>query len=268
MGVLDEIIAHKRSELIGRRSRRSVGDLAAACRRLPAALDFEAALRPSPPHRVRLIAEVKKASPSRGVLNAGLDPVVQAKTYAASGAAAISVLTDEKYFRGSLDDLVAVRAAADVPLLRKEFILEEYQLWESRASGADAVLLIVAALDRPALRDLMQAARGIGLATLVEVHTASELDEALAAGAPVIGVNNRDLQTLRTSSRSLARPAPAHAGGPGRRQRERDRDAGRRRARGRGRRSCHTGRRGARAGRRRRGESARAPARGVMAWSG
>ncbi len=199
MGVLDEIISHKRSELALRQHRRPVADLVAACRRLPPALDFEAALRPSLRDRVRLVAEVKKASPSQGVLNAHLDPVAQAESYAGAGAAAISVLTDEKYFRGRLEDLVAVRAAVGIPLLRKEFIVEEYQLWESRAAGADAVLLIVAALDPQSLRDLMQAARGIGLATLVEVHTQPELELALRADASVIGVNNRDLQTLRTS---------------------------------------------------------------------
>jgi len=199
MGVLDEIITHKRHELARRRSHCPVAELEAACRGLPPALDFEAALRPEPPDRVRLIAEVKRASPSQGVLNAALDPVAQARAYAAAGAAAVSVLTDEKYFRGSLDDLVAVRAVMGRPLLRKEFIVDEYQLWESRAAGADAVLLIVAALDRERLQDLAQAARGIGLATLVEVHGAPELDEALRLGAPVIGVNNRDLQTLRTS---------------------------------------------------------------------
>jgi indole-3-glycerol phosphate synthase len=146
-----------------------------------------------------VIAEVKRASPSQGMLNADLDPVSQAKAYAAAGAAAVSVLTDEKYFRGSLEDLVAVRAAVRGPVLRKEFVVEEYQLWESRAAGADAVLLIVAALEQGALADLMRAARAIGLATLVEVHTAGELERALALGAPVIGVNNRDLQTLKTS---------------------------------------------------------------------
>lgn len=199
MGVLDEIITHKRSELARRRSRRPAGELEAVCRGLSPARDFEAALRPAPPARVCLIAEVKKASPSQGVLKADLDPVAQARAYLAAGAAAISVLTDEKYFRGSLDDLEAVRAAVDGPLLRKEFVVDEYQLWESRAAGADAVLFIVAALDRERLGDLMQAAKGIGLATLVEVHGARELDEALRLGAPVIGVNNRDLQTLRTS---------------------------------------------------------------------
>lgn len=199
MGVLDEIISHKRSELEQRRARRSVGDLQAACQRLPPAHDFAAALRPSPPHRVSLIAEVKRASPSQGILKADLDPVAQCRAYTRAGAAVISVLTDEKYFRGSLDDLVAVRSAVAVPILRKEFILEQYQLWESRACGADAVLLIVAALDRQTLGDLLQAAKGIGLGTLVEAHTAEELERALEVGAPVVGVNNRNLQTLQTS---------------------------------------------------------------------
>jgi len=172
MGVLDDIIAHKRSELSRRRAGRAVGELEAECRRLPPPRDLEAALRPRGQQRVSLIAEVKRASPSHGVLKADLDPVSQARAYARAGAAAISVLTDEKYFRGSLDDLVAVRAAVGVPVLRKEFILDEYQLWESRSAGADAVLLIVAALDREALADLLHAAKGIGLGTLVEVHTA------------------------------------------------------------------------------------------------
>lgn len=198
-GVLDEILTHKRSELDGRRRRVPAGELERQCRGAAPALDLATALRPRAGERVRLIAEVKKASPSAGVLNASLDPVAQARAYAGAGAAAISVLTDEKYFRGSLDDLVAVRAAVSAPLLRKEFIVDEYQLWESRAAGADAVLLIVAALDPAELRDLLQAATDIGLSTLVEVHVAGELDTALDVGAPVIGVNNRDLRTLRTS---------------------------------------------------------------------
>jgi indole-3-glycerol phosphate synthase len=199
MGVLDEIIAHKRSEVSRQRARRPLAVLEAECRGLPAARDFAAALRPRGQRRVNLIAEVKRASPSRGTLRADLDPVAQARAYVGAGAAAVSVLTDERYFRGSLDDLVAVRGATDAPVLRKEFIVEEYQLWESRAAGADAVLLIVAALDQETLCDLMRAAKAIGLGTLVEVHTAAELERALAAGAPVIGVNNRDLQTLETS---------------------------------------------------------------------
>lgn len=199
MGILDDIVIHKRAELVERRARRPLGALEGDCRGLPAALDFEAALRPGAGQRVRLIAEVKKASPSQGVIRADLDPAAQAETYAGAGAAAVSVLTDAKYFHGSLEDLVAVRRAVRVPILRKEFIVDEYQLWESRAAGADAVLLIAAALDGAALGDLLHAAKGVGLGTLVEVHTAGELEEAVRVGAPVIGVNNRDLQRLTTT---------------------------------------------------------------------
>ncbi|MEX2222394.1 MAG: indole-3-glycerol phosphate synthase TrpC [Candidatus Rokuibacteriota bacterium] len=199
MGVLDKIVAHKRSELAELKPRRPLPDLIAACRGLAPARDFEAALRPATGERVRLIAEVKRGSPSQGLFRADLDPVVQAGIYAGAGAAAVSVLTDARYFHGSLDDLARVRGAVPVPVLRKDFIVDEYQLWEARAAGADAVLLIVAALEDAALRDLLHAAKGAGLATLVEVHTAVELDRALRLGAPVIGVNNRDLQTLTTS---------------------------------------------------------------------
>ena len=199
MGVLDEILAHKRAEVSERKSQRPAGELIASCRGIAPARGFEAALRPVGDQQVRLIAEVKKASPSHGVLAAHLDPEAQARTYDRAGAAAISVLTDAKYFRGHLDDLVAVRAAVGVPVLRKEFIVEEYQLWESRHAGADAILLIVAALERAVLTDLLHAAAGIGLRTLVEVHTVAELDVAIEIGAPVVGVNNRDLQTLTTS---------------------------------------------------------------------
>jgi indole-3-glycerol phosphate synthase len=199
MGVLDEIVAHKRAEVAALKARRSVGTVAAACRGLAPTRDFEAALRPPPGTRVRLIAEVKRASPSQGLFRADLDPIAQASTYAAAGAAAVSVLTDARYFHGSLDDLVQVRRAVPVPVLRKEFIVDEYQLWEAREAGADAVLLIVAALEDAVLRDLLGAAKGAGLATLVEVHSAGELDRALRLGAPVIGINNRDLQTLTTT---------------------------------------------------------------------
>jgi indole-3-glycerol phosphate synthase len=214
MGVLDEIVAHKRSELAELKPRRPLPDLIAACRGLAPARNFEAALRPPPGERVRLIAEVKRGSPSRGLFRADLDPVAQAGIYAGAGAAAVSVLTDARYFHGSLDDLVSVRAAVAVPVLRKEFIVDEYQVWEARAAGADAVLLIVAALDDAALRDLLHAAKGAGLATLVEVHTAAELDRALRLGAPVIGVNNRDLQTLTTSLEASLRLLPQIPPGP------------------------------------------------------
>jgi indole-3-glycerol phosphate synthase len=214
MGVLDEIVAHKRSELAELKPHRPLPDLIAACRGLAPARDFEAALRPAAGERVRLIAEVKRGSPSQGLFRADLDPVAQAGIYAGAGAAAVSVLTDARYFHGSLDDLVNVRSAVSVPVLRKEFIVDEYQLWEARAAGADAVLLIVAALEDAALRDLLHAAKGAGLATLVEVHTAGELDRALRLGAPVIGVNNRDLQTLTTSLDPSLRLLPQIPPGP------------------------------------------------------
>ncbi|HEX4348285.1 MAG TPA: indole-3-glycerol phosphate synthase TrpC [Vicinamibacterales bacterium] len=146
--------------------------------------------------RVNVIAECKRRSPSRGVLRAEYDPVAIASGYAAAGAAAISVLTEPTFFDGSLDHLQAVRQAVTVPLLRKDFIVSEYQILEARAAGADAVLLIVAALAPQHLKALAAQAADSGLDTLVEVHDAAELDAALESGAKVIGVNNRNLRTL------------------------------------------------------------------------
>jgi indole-3-glycerol phosphate synthase len=197
MSVLDEIVRHKRDELQRRRAAVPQTRLEARCRQLAPARDFEEALRPLS-GGVRLIAEVKKASPSRGVLKADLDPVALATAYARHGADALSVVTDEKYFQGSLAVLEAVRAAVELPLLRKDFTLDEYQLWEARAAGADAVLLIVAILEPPLLRDLLQAAKGVGLAALVECHAAAEVEAALGAGARILGINNRDLKTFET----------------------------------------------------------------------
>jgi len=197
MSVLDEIVANTRAEVARRKAAVPRAALERQCDAAAAPRDFEGALRPSPAS-VRLIAEVKKASPSRGVLSSGLDPVALATTYASHGAHAISVLTDEKYFQGSLDDLRRVRAAVDVPLLRKDFTIDEYQLWESRAAGADAVLLIVSILEPARLAELLAAAKGLGLAALVECHTATEVDQALAVGSRIIGINNRDLATFET----------------------------------------------------------------------
>jgi len=157
---------------------------------------------------------VKKASPSRGVIAASFDPVGLATTYARHGAAAISVLTDEKYFQGSLALLEAVRAAVAVPLLRKDFTLDEYQLWEARAAGADAILLIASILDRRALGDLQAAAKGLGLAALVEVHTAEELDVAVSSGADIVGINNRDLRTFETRIETTLALLPLIPPGP------------------------------------------------------
>ena len=192
--ILDKILAQKQTE-IG-------DDLAAVARRAREAVpprDFAGALRDvSQKHEtVALIAEVKHASPSKGVLIENFDPVALGTTYADNGAAAISVLTDVQFFMGSLDHLTQVRAAVGVPVLRKDFIIDCYQVYEARAAGADAVLLIVAALEDAQLADLHALAGELGMAALVEVHNVGELDRALKVGARVIGVNNRDLKTFR-----------------------------------------------------------------------
>jgi indole-3-glycerol phosphate synthase len=197
VSILDEIVQHKREELGRRRVEvpRVELERRSGARQRPR--DLARALTPAPGD-VKLLAEVKKASPSRGVLAESFDPLALAEIYAANGAAALSVLTDEKYFQGSLEFLTAIRERVEVPILRKDFTLDEYQVWEARAAGADAVLLIVAILDAAQLRDLLQAAAGLGLAALVEAHTASELDVALAAGARIVGLNNRNLKTFET----------------------------------------------------------------------
>ena len=162
--------------------------------------------------RVNVIAECKRRSPSRGVLAADYDPVAIARQYERGGAAAISVLTEPTFFDGALEHLAAVRAAVDVPLLRKDFIVDEYQLLEARAAGADAVLLIVAALEQATLTRLQQRARELGLAALVEVHDEEELTRAIDSGARLIGVNNRNLRTLAVdvdASYRLAARMPA-----------------------------------------------------------
>ena len=209
MTILDEIVRDKREELVTRRRATPQPELERRCGDLPPARDFEAALRPSA-GGVALIAEVKQASPSRGLLarDGEFDPAGLARLYAEHGAAAISVLTDEKYFKGSLDVLRVVRRTVAVPLLRKDFTIDAYQLWEARAAGADAALLIVAILEAPLLRDLLDAAKGVGLAALVEVHTAAELDAAAAAGARILGINNRDLRTFQTRIETTLRLLP------------------------------------------------------------
>ena len=159
-----------------------------------------------------VIAEVKRRSPSRGDLAPALDPVGQVQAYAAGGAAAVSVLTDEEFFGGSLADLVAVRNEVSLPALRKDFILDRRQIWESRAAGADAVLLIVAALSDESLAELLTVAAAGGLEALVEVHDEAEAERALAAGATVVGVNNRDLTTFEVDLAVAERLAPKLVG--------------------------------------------------------
>ena len=213
MAILDDIVRDKREELRQRRAATPVAVLESRCRSRGPGRDVEEALRPLP-GGVRLIAEVKKASPSRGVLAARLDPVAQATLYARHGADVVSIVTDEKYFQGSLPALIDARAAMTRPILRKDFILDEYQLWESRAAGADAVLLIVAILEPALLGDLLQAAKGLGLAALVECHTAPELEVALGVGGRLIGLNNRDLRTFTTRLETTLELLPLIPPGP------------------------------------------------------
>lgn len=165
-----------------------------AATRAPRGAAFRAAL--VHPARVNVVAECKRRSPSRGVLRAAYDPVAIGRAYARAGAVAVSILTEPTFFDGALDHLTAVRDAVSLPILRKDFIVDEYQLLEARAAGADAVLLIVAALTDAELVTLLAGARAHGLAALVEVHDVSELDRAVQAGADIVGVNNRNLRTL------------------------------------------------------------------------
>jgi indole-3-glycerol phosphate synthase len=211
--VLERIVADKRDEVVERKRATPRVELERRCAGLASPRDFAAALRPAGAP-VALIAEVKKASPSRGVLAADLDPVALAQTYDRHGVHAISVLTDEKYFKGHLDLLGAIRARVRAPLLRKDFTIDEWQLWESRAAGADAVLLIVSILEGALLGDLLAAAKGLGLAALVECHTAAEVDRALGVGARLLGINNRDLATFETRLETTLQLLPLVPPGP------------------------------------------------------
>jgi indole-3-glycerol phosphate synthase len=205
VSVLDEILEGVRADLAERQSRVSLEQLKDMARRAPSPLDALAALKAD---GVSVIAEVKRASPSKGAMAAIDDPAALAGDYEAGGARVISVLTEQRRFAGSLDDLAAVRRAVQVPLLRKDFVVSSYQLWEARAYGADLALLIVAALEQTALVSLIERAQSIGLLPLVEVHTDEELDRALEAGATVIGVNARNLGTLEVDRAVFARLAP------------------------------------------------------------
>jgi indole-3-glycerol phosphate synthase len=208
--LLAAIVAATRKSVDTRRARESQAALESrAASHEPRGAAFRDALATT--DRVNVIAECKRRSPSRGVLRRDYDPVAIARAYEQAGAAALSVLTEPAFFDGALEHLEAVRAAVQLPLLRKDFIVEEYQLFEAIAAGADAVLLIVAALSESELVRLQRRAHALGLATVVEVHDAEELDRALAAQATIIGVNNRNLRTLEVdvhASEALARRMP------------------------------------------------------------
>lgn len=205
--ILGEILEHKRREVIAAKARRSAEEMAQAAIALQTPTrSFRAAI--SVGEGPRVIAELKRRSPSKGEIRPNFDPVACALAYHEGGAVALSVLTDERYFGGHLDYLAAVRARVPLPLLRKDFVVDRYQIDEARVHGADAVLLIVRALDPGALAELRAYAVERGLDTLVEIHDEAELEIALGAGAEVIGINNRDLYTFKTDLVVTERLAP------------------------------------------------------------
>ena len=205
MSVLDDILDGVRADLAARQQETPLERLKEKAARAPSPKDVMAAFSGT---EVAVIAEVKRASPSKGALAAIADPAALAADYEAGGARIISVLTEQRRFGGSLEDLAAVRDAVAVPLLRKDFIVSSYQLWEARAFGADLVLLIVAALEQIALVSLVERAASIGLVPLVEVHTRAELDRAIDASATVIGINARNLATLEVNRAVFADLSP------------------------------------------------------------
>jgi indole-3-glycerol phosphate synthase len=196
MSILSEILATKRTEVTRLKQAHPLAELHERIPDAPPVRDFHTAIKYA--QDVALIAEVKKASPSKGVICENFDPYVIAQTYTENGATCLSILTDTPYFQGKLEYLTNIRRQVSTPLLRKDFIVDEWQIAESRLAGADAILLIVAALSPTDLRNLISITRSYNMTPLVEVHDADEMREALDAGADLIGINNRDLHTFRT----------------------------------------------------------------------
>ena len=212
--ILDRIAAYKRDEVAARKAARSQGDIDAAAAQASPPRGFRAALTHAPHGKLALIAEVKKASPSKGLIRADFDPPSLARAYEAGGAACLSVLTDGPSFQGDDSYLTAAREAVALPCLRKEFLVDPWQVAESRALGADAVLVILAMVDDSLAADLMAEARRFGMDALVEVHDETEMARAGALGANLVGVNNRDLRTFvtdLTATERLAAHAPENA---------------------------------------------------------
>lgn len=195
MNKLEEIVQWKHREVAAAKASTPIVELQKRAEASATPQNLLSALRGAPP--IRLIAEVKKASPSAGLIRADFDPVSIAQTYERHGASCISVLTDERFFQGSLEYLVQVRKAVNLPVLRKDFIVDPYQVWEARVAGADAILLIAECLDDCQLRSLLSLSTELNMATLVEIYEESNLDRVLDAGADLIGVNNRDLRTFQ-----------------------------------------------------------------------
>ncbi|MCK9171950.1 MAG: indole-3-glycerol phosphate synthase TrpC [Desulfuromonas thiophila] len=196
--ILDRILEHKRQEVAADRQRQSLVELQRKCHDLPPTRGFIVRLRQSAACDTAIIAEVKKGSPSKGIIRADFDPLAIARAYAANGAACLSVLTDNAFFYGQLDYLPAIAEAVAIPLLRKDFIVDPYQIYQARLWRADAVLLIAAALSLPQLQEFADLAASLGLDVLLEVHNESELAAALQTSCPLVGINNRCLNRFVT----------------------------------------------------------------------
>jgi indole-3-glycerol phosphate synthase len=198
--ILEKILKVKRAEIAAASAARPLAQVREAALAAPPARDFVGAIRAKMAEgKPAVIAEIKKASPSKGVIRENFDPAQIALSYARGGAACMSVLTDAQFFQGATEDLSKARAAAPIPALRKDFIIDEYQVYEARALGADCILLIVAALDAPRMAALESLAHSLGMAVLVEVHDSAELEAALKLKTPLLGINNRDLRTFVTT---------------------------------------------------------------------
>jgi indole-3-glycerol phosphate synthase len=207
--ILERILEVKAEEIADAKNTVSAAEMRRRAEEARKPRDFAGALRRSITAGLpAVIAEIKKASPSKGVLRERFDPAAIARSYAEHGAACLSVLTDKRFFQGGAEDLSKARDACVLPVLRKDFIIEPYQVYESRALGADCILLIVAALNLPRMRELEAAAQSLGMAVLVEVHDRAELDRALELATPLIGINNRDLRTFDTRLETTLRLSP------------------------------------------------------------